>query len=96
MKCRYEEEIRQIRELNNQAETRLLEERSKKELIENELRQLDEELRYVREDLSQQKVQSVGRIQQLETELNKVRNQLTSKQNNSSTPSQDEHEQRYE
>ncbi len=96
MKCRYEEEIRQIRELNNQAETRLLEERSKKELIENELRQLDEELRYVREDLSQQKVQSVGRIQQLETELNKVRNQLTSKQNNSSTPSQDELEQRYE
>lgn len=96
MKCRYEEEIRQIRELNNQAETRLLEERSKKELIENELKQLDEELRYVREDLSQQKVQSVGRIQQLETELNKVRNQLTSKQNNSSTPSQDEFEQRYE
>jgi chromosome segregation ATPase len=96
LKCRYEEEIRQIRELNNQAETRLLEERSKKELIENELKQLDEELRYVREDLSQQKVQSVGRIQQLETELNKVRNQLTSKQNNSSTPSQDEFEQRYE
>lgn len=96
MKCRYEEEIRQIRELNNQAETRLLEERSKKELIENELKQLDEELRYVREDLSQQKVQSVGRIQQLETELNKVRNQLTSKHNNSSTPSQDEFEQRYE
>ncbi len=96
MKCRYEEEIRQIRELNNQAETRLLEERSKKELIENELKQLDEELRYVREDLSQQKVQSVGRIQQLETELNKVRNQLTSKQNNSTTPSQDEFEQRYE
>lgn len=96
MKCRYEEEIRQIREINNQAETRLLEERSKKELIENELKQLDEELRYVREDLSQQKVQSVGRIQQLETELNKVRNQLTSKQNNSSTPSQDEFEQRYE
>jgi chromosome segregation ATPase len=96
LKCRYEEEIRQIRELNNQAETRLLEERSKKELIENELKQLDEELRYVREDLSQQKVQSVGRIQQLETELNKVRNQLTSKQNNSTTPSQDEFEQRYE
>lgn len=96
MKCRYEEEIRQIRELNNQAETRLLEERSKKELIENELKQLDEELRYVREDLSQQKVQSVGRIQQLETELNKVRNQLTSKKNNSTTPSQDEFEQRYE
>ncbi|EFX88322.1 hypothetical protein DAPPUDRAFT_305656 [Daphnia pulex] len=94
LEARYEEEIRQIRELNNQAETRLLEERSKKELIENELRQLDEELRYVREDLSQQKVQSVGRIQQLETELNKVRNQLTSKQNNSSTPSQDEFEQR--
>jgi chromosome segregation ATPase len=96
LKCRYEEEIRQIRELNNQAETRLLEERSKKELIENELKQLDEELRYVREDLSQQKVQSVGRIQQLETELNKVRNQLTSKKNNSTTPSQDEFEQRYE
>ena len=96
LKFRYEDEIRQARELNNQAEIRLLEERSKKELVENELRQLDEELRYVREDISQQKVQSVGRIQQLETELNKVRNQLTSKQNNSSTPTQDELEQRYE
>lgn len=92
--CRYEQEIRQLREINSSAETRLLEERTKKELIDIELRQLDEELRYVREDLSQQKIQSLGRIQQLEAELVKVRNQLTSKHNNSSTPSQDELEQR--
>lgn len=91
---RYEGEIRQIREVSSLAETRMLEERAKKELVENELRQLDEELRYVREDLSQQKVQSAGRIQQLEIELSKVRNQLTSKQNNSRTPSEDELEQR--
>lgn len=91
---RYEGEIRQIREVSSLAETKMLEERAKKELVENELRQLDEELRYVREDLSQQKVQSAGRIQQLEIELSKVRNQLTSKQNNSRTPSEDELEQR--
>ena len=93
--CRYEEEIRQLREVNSRAETRLLEEKTKKELVDSELRQLDEELRYVREDLSQQKVQSVGRIHQLEAELTKVRNQLTSKHNNSNTPSHDELEQRY-
>lgn len=94
LEARYEGEIRQIREVSSLAETRMLEERAKKELVENELRQLDEELRYVREDLSQQKVQSAGRIQQLEIELSKVRNQLTSKQNNSRTPSEDELEQR--
>lgn len=63
-------------------------------MVDNELKQLYEELRYVREDLSQQKLQSVGRIQQLESELAKVRTQLTSKQNNSS-PTQEELEQRY-
>lgn len=63
-------------------------------MVDNELKQLYEELRYVREDLSQQKLQSVGRIQQLESELTKVRTQLTSKQNNSS-PTQEELEQRY-
>lgn len=63
--------------------------------MDNELKQLYEELRYVREDLSQQKVQAAGRVHQLEAELTKVRTQLTSKQNNSSSPSQEELEQRY-
>lgn len=92
---RYEEEIRQLRESNSLVEIRLTEERSKKELVDGELKQLYEELRYVREDLSQQKVQAAGRIHQLEAELTKMRTQLTSKQNNSSSPSQEELEQRY-
>ena len=37
--------IRQLSEANSRAETRLLKERTKKELIDSELRQLGEELR---------------------------------------------------
>lgn len=59
-----------------------------------EVKQLYEELRYVREDFSQQKIQSVGRIEQLEAELTKLRQLLTSKHNNTVTPSQEELEQR--
>lgn len=92
--CRYDEEIRQLREINASTESRLAEERSKKELVDSELKQLYEEMRYVREDMSQQKIQSAGRIHQLETDLVKLRTQLTSKQNNSTSPSQEELEQR--
>lgn len=84
-----------MKESFNAIETRLAEERMKKESAENELRQVNDELRYIREDMSQQKVQSAGRIQQLEVELTKVRQQLTNKENNSSSASQAELTQRY-
>ncbi len=84
-----------MRDQNESLERRLTEEKSKKEITDGELHHLNEELRYVREDLAQQRVQSVGRIQQLEAELVKVRTQLTSRQNNSnSSPSQSDLEQR--
>lgn len=91
---RYDEEIRRLRDNCESLENRLAEERTKKELAEGELRQLNEELRYVREDLAQQRVQSATRSQQLESEVAKMRAQLTSKQNNSVSPSQAELEQR--
>lgn len=72
----------------------MVDERCKKELVDSELKQLYEELRYVREDMSQQKIQAAGRIRQLEADLAKLRTQLTSKQNNSNSPSQEELEQR--
>jgi len=84
-----------MKESFNAIETRLAEERIKKESAENELRQVNDELRYIREDMSQQKVQSAGRIQQLEVELTKVRQQLTNKENNSNSASQAELTQRY-
>lgn len=62
-------------------------------MAEGEAKNLAEEMRYVREDLAQQKVHSAGRVQQLESELAKIRQQLTSKQN-SAAPSQMELEQR--
>ena len=85
-----------MRESFNAIETRLADERIKKESAENELRQVNDELRYIREDMSQQKVQSAGRIQQLEVELTKVRQQLTNKENNSNSASQAELTQRYD
>jgi len=84
-----------MRESFNAIETRLADERIKKESAENELRQVNDELCYIREDMSQQKVQSAGRIQQLEVELTKVRQQLTNKENNSNSASQAELTQRY-
>lgn len=83
-----------MRESFNALETRLSEERMKKESAEGELKQVNEELRWVREDNSQQKVQSAGRIQQLEVELTKIRQQLISKENNTNTASQAELTQR--
>ena len=63
-------------------------------MAEGESKNLADELRYVREDLAQQKVHAAGRIQQLESELAKIRQQLTSKQNSASSPSQADLEQR--
>lgn len=91
---RFEEEIRSLRSANSSIEARLSEEKSRRELAEAESKNLADELRYVREDLAQQKVHSAGRIQQLESELAKIRQQLTSKQNSAPSPSQAELEQR--
>lgn len=83
-----------MRNTNGSIEERLSEEKIRRELAESESKNLAEEMRYVREDLAQQKVQSAGRIQLLESELAKIRQQLTSKQNSASSPSQAELEQR--
>jgi ribosomal protein L29 len=61
--------------------------------MEAESRQLNEELRYVREDMAQQRIQAATRIQQHESELTKLRQQLANKQN-SSSPSEAELERR--
>ena len=61
--------------------------------MEAESRQLNEELRYVREDMAHQRIQAATRIQQHETELAKLRQQLANKQN-SSSPSEAELERR--
>ena len=57
--------------------------------------QLSQELRYVREDMAQQRVQSATRIHQHESEIGKLRQQLANKQNSMNSPSEAELEKRY-
>ena len=68
-------------------EERLADEAIKKELTESELRQLNEELKFVRHDLSLQKLESVSRVALLETQLEKLRSQLISSRQNGSPSS---------
>jgi len=92
-KQKYEEEIRSLRESSLALDNRIIDERDKREQMEAESRQLNEELRYVREDMAQQRIQAATRIQQHESELAKLRQQLANKQN-SSSPSEAELERR--
>jgi len=54
-------------------EERLSHEAVKRQLAESELSQVSEEIKLIREDLSLQKIQSTSRVQQLESELEKLR-----------------------
>ena len=93
---RIDEELHHLRTANSSLEDRLLEERSKRDLAEGQVRQLNEELRCVREDLSQQRLQSTSRMQQRETELTKLRQQIiTSKHNDNGSAAQVELEKRW-
>lgn len=84
---RCEDEWRKSRRTIVTMEERLADEAIKKELTESELRQLNEELKFVRHDLSLQKLESVSRVALLETQLEKLRSQLISSRQNGSPSS---------
>lgn len=67
----------------------------KKEITEGEVRQLNEELKFIRQDLSLQKLESASRVAQLQTELEKLRSQLINiRQNGNSSSTENELEKR--
>lgn len=77
-------------------EERLADETIKKEMTESELRQLTEELKFIRQDLSLQKLESASRVAQLETELEKLRSQMiNTKQNGNPSSTEIELEKRF-
>ena len=65
-------------------------------MTESELRQLTEELKFIRQDLSLQKLESASRVAQLETELEKLRSQMiNTKQNGNPSSTEIELEKRF-
>ena len=77
-------------------EERLADETIKKEMTESELRQLTEEMKFIRQDLSLQKLESASRVAQLETELEKLRSQMiNTKQNGNPSSTEIELEKRF-
>jgi len=92
---RYEDERRKSRGSILALEERLADETIKKEMTESELRQLTEELKFIRQDLSLQKLESASRVAQLETELEKLRSQMiNTKQNGNPSSTEIELEKR--
>ncbi len=76
-------------------DSRLVEEHNRRLQIEAESLQSNEELRFAREDATQQRMQAAARLRQHEEEVAVLRQQLANKQNSTSSQATVELERRY-
>ncbi|KAF0287458.1 Golgin subfamily A member 5 [Amphibalanus amphitrite] len=79
------EEAQAAGEALREAETREAAETRLRQELEKELESAQQELRYMREDMVQQKTQALTRLQERDVEIEKLRRQITSKHVASST-----------
>lgn len=84
-KNKHDTEVRSLRDSLAAMDSRLVEEHNRRLQIEAESLQSNEELRFAREDATQQRMQAAARLRQHEEEVAVLRQQLANKQNSTSS-----------